>query len=661
MTKKERHDQQPSLEQIAELNSLLGKTVQLARELNSPYIMLSTYAVCEAAFSLIANSVIGRRFGEANIGIKGYLLASDDEEPSVTQALLPLISSIALLVGLLGILAAAYYPVYQLYNFLANQALKLVPQGVSMPLRPHPAFKQQEALGKPGEIATQITALKRTVKQQKKRYRLITCITYGVTLLAPTLLSLLIQDGQYIDFTLRYDLTPFGLILTALPGYGTTYANKLFELLNYNQALTTDILLYTAWLSYTRSSRLEKLMKSLKTLSRLKQCDINWELITTQSSNLESPLIRLSANRDHTATIQSADGTRCRVRPSDYMTEMHRFLLKHGIPVYSTDALNLYIGFFNPNKKLIQTLTQQFDERLVKLAERHTDISQSLRMLNKTLNALLRHQQWHNVTLQNDNGSLHCKYYLHNDFIAEESFRRYHQHLANLLPDHEVVYTFGLITLNGHVTELQNMRQELQLISRINRVTPAPATAPPVTRHTHSEKPAPTPRKRHKHKTKGKPYSGAAAEPEDNHANTHINFSNGIRYYRLDQNEAPPGNYAYPIRVPYLPPNCAFATVTPALIHYMSRYLTAHQIKSQLGNGSVHGYRARGSGIQIVGQDTNNPLIYRSITGEYHTACLKVKIGNFRLFGHWTDGPVDAHTNKQHMLCVFDGAGIGHR
>lgn len=138
-----------------------------------------------------------------------------------------------------------------------------------------------------------------------------------------------------------------------------------------------------------------------------------------------------------------------------------------------------------------------------------------------------------------------------------------------------------------------------------------------------------------------------------------IQFSGRIRFFKDEMGQQKKSaNFAYPLRVPYLPEGRAYAVIDPQVFSYVDEHVSEEQIVTKLENGRVHGFRQGGEGIQIVGQNKENPPSYNDVHGKSHVASLKIKLGNVRIFGHKAEEIIV--DGGPRILYRFNGPARGH-
>ncbi len=650
----------PSIEQIAELNALLSRLQQAAYELNLPLANILLSATVDGLRELLLSEAIYSFVHD----ILSLLLEESPFGLVIMFAMIPCI----------------IYIYYQLFSIADATVQMVFPNGLGFSRQQHPGYAMQKQLGTANEVQALIDDLKLTIAEQQGTYR-YTVLALIMQLL-PFLSSLTIASGKIIfqPPTIGLTITSFGpAIRLSIDNDVLPIPSWVGRVIRQQQSIKLGQWLARRWSNLNIPKQLKTLTERLHNISALVDVSgIAWQSLSDYRYGKESSMLSLKLDRRSKVRIALGAGISHKVTIENYIIELHRFLLAAKLPVYVMSKDQIIVGFCSISARRAQKLRRLFEDCLHELVQHENKIAETLALLNTIGESIKLKNIWDCYTSFNREGKRITTFYLNDNKIPAKLRDTYLDVLDQLTLNKDVIRENEMISLMSMLSPPDDLPDLLaQMTSAYDAVCkPAPLieeenidnnaesdsglttklSLVPVSSNAKQKKP------KRRHNTQGSSRGYKCKHNSSGIYPSEVDFGNGFRFFRatLKSNTPKPAKFAYPIRVSYIPRGHAYATIDYGVFPAIKRFVSKQQVLAKLASGKVHGYRQGGDGIQIVGQNRQNPPTYSDVNGQIHHAALEIKfVGpNIRIFGHKNREVV---VEGERYVCYrFDGPGFGH-
>lgn len=612
----------PTSSQIAELHALLHQNEQLAHQIN----YLLTVPISYTLFALLFTQFFHR----------------DDTSSDLIRFFL---------------FFAFIYVAFYIYEKISSSMISIFPNGIGSPLARSSGYELQKKLGKKEEFSLAITDLKTLVNQKKSRN--IISILIGIKIwLAVGAIILESFSLAEVNLANLWELTSkhrvinfFGLSFGFHHNYiENYYLRGLVSLLNKIQALYFSNYIYRQWSNFNPSQQLSEYNQRLTYISNLFS-DHSWKII--EGSDRSKETLILSLKLPYKKVLFKLGKIHCPIRRDAYLAELHRVLLEIKIPVYCNSVDEIFVGFAGLTKKNAQAIQEKFKARILQIKKQDEDIPFMLKKLNNIpLRMTKIPNPWDCYHLYDNQENLNVNYYINLNNI-KNGYKGFfietlnHHQISQYISFDENIITvsginhqqctsimFNIASPNFDLTFQQDYFHQVQAGTKhSHEITPKNVEKKPTT----SQK-----------ITKTSPYPGR------------LDFGHGVVFFKAPTERKKPNNFAYPMRIHWLPEGKGYGSVDPGVFPAVANYLTKKQVLAPLENGEVHGsskaYHTKAGAVGI--QSCDEP--YRNIHGQTFTRShFKLKFdNNIRVLGH--NAGTIIHAGKQYLHYRFDGPGFGH-
>lgn len=645
----------PTFEEVTKLYSLLESTEDLARQINYPLTGLLWTALIQGV-----NFIVGENNIEKFVN---YLFDIESDYLKI-----PVI---------LSVLTFFLYYFKSSWDFTSNSLLKIFPNGVSIERTRHFESQLKYKLTTGSEVRQAINTLEKLIQTQATHKRWIGYFTFGFCFVFPiaraaykgfSISPVLSRKG--IPTSSRLTFVPPIISLRGLPMPFLTFfhpdenhlpISNFSNLVYKQQGINFLKFIYNIYHNI-------KLPSDLKTFSeRLKKAScasVIWEQKVFRGSEKSSVFVLKKAD---IYSFRSQDGVEHSLSKLGYLSEMYRILLEEKFPVYITADERLYIGYKSLSEKKSRQIKAKLLSRLLHVEQQEKNTEKILDALNVLNNMIGSKKKWDCYSIFA--GSIPKTHF----YIAENAMPvsikdDYLSCLTEVFSHDAIELNNGILTLkkcswDNKKFELakQKLQEVIQKLIKATRDSSQTTDSTAFTEVLSSKK-----------VKKGLAAAAASAAVPSDEEKTGLSISSSIAYpdsihfsrgsfvfeLSLLRERSKPDNYAYPIRVPWLPEGCAFAVLDPELMD------TPHFTRDRLIQLLDVGHVLSGRGIDktkegAVGiKSTNEP--YKNTHGQNFTAAsFKLKLlNNIRIMGRELEK--QRINGKDRILYIFDGPGFGH-
>lgn len=641
---------QPTSEQIAQLNALLHETEVLARQVN--------YSISMIAFSICIEIA-----EEIDLSKFIYTLFESNKEGLISSAFNFVLATMMLM--------ADFYMRYKIYQAISSIMLSASPNGIGYDWTKHPAYEMQRKLGTSSEISAQIKSLKELNLLQKKSASKWFYFPILFLFLAALTLEIILKKPQK-DYALKQmENNPAIKYLISLLRPRPSY-----YILGH---------IYNKYSNYNLPKQINLFAENLQAMSCLSPDKSHqWQNKNLSADSKASVLLSLDLQKKQNLEFINQFKKTGSISTENYLIELHRVLLEEKVPVYLASDNQIFVGFFDLTKNNIQRIQKKLTERLERIEQHEIYSNRILDKLNNLQNEIILDKNpWQFYFGFDIHGNPETYFYINKKNIRPEFFDDYIIALEKSMPaEAEIKLDENIVTISGiKNSPFSPIRLNIQLPeNKMNAIplekerssTPISTDFIPTKKsgkkidHTKQNSQKTTQKKIEK-KTASLILSTGIRETHKDKLEYYpekINFPGNICFFRkaIENNtEEKPYNFAYPMNIPWLPEGRAYGSVDPRVFLAAATYLTKEEVLRPLENGEVHGasksYHSKAGAVGI--QNSRDP--YQDVNGKIHERShFKLKYANnIRIFGH-NAGSVTLEDGKQYVHYRFDGPGFGH-
>jgi hypothetical protein len=555
-----------------------------------------------------------------------------------------------------AILIAKYGITYLFHRRCDDVLLKVFPNGVGRSRQPLAAVSQQHTL----VTATQVTEHTQQLRAVKESHgsRVLTYASFFVPIIFSTVasMSFLENDEPYLleagGFVLGFGMGAFGPVLVSQPANGAIpYVIPWWQKLMVDyQSLVNSTAMYHLWQGRNKGKQQQEFLDRLQQIVQVSPTSsLAWQGIGSQDGE---PLYCINLTAVNSVKIEASDLGSFTISRHDFIRELTALLLPMSqLPVYSSAAM-VFVGYGHLSAAASQTLHQQLMQRLVSLHEHETSVRAHLSALN-SIEGLISARKWQWVVDEKE-----TVYFMQLAVLSSEERSQWLEAYRQCMPSakfelqNSVLKVVDPGELDGAALEKVKDKFKVEL-PRLG----AAADSYVGGGGSKGEGGAPI-AKAPKSKTRGvaRPGVGQLEQKEGDSDGYTIQFPGGYVYHghgKLNEGEARPQEYVYPLHLNWRKEGTAFAVVDEdALASFAPEARQA--ILRQLESGSTC---LSGAGIEVLRHKPS----YKNVHGGVCTARLSAKhVGTNTRLDARKAGEAKNPEGDNCTLYRFDGPRYGH-